>query len=85
MSRCRDVSVGGGSNCGGHPYISFLFRMNFFISCFLTFLNNCDGVVYMSLLENVVFCIAGIIMGCGHHKVSCIIMQHKMCTCKCKV
>ena len=37
MSRCRDVSVGGGSNCGGHPYISFLFRMNFFISCFLTF------------------------------------------------
>ena len=33
VSRCRDVSVGGGSNCGGHPYISFLFRMNFFISC----------------------------------------------------
>ena len=32
VSRCRDVSVGGGSNCGGHPYISFLFRMNFFIS-----------------------------------------------------
>ena len=30
MSRCRDVSVGGGSNCGGHPYISFLFRMIFF-------------------------------------------------------
>ena len=27
------MSVGGGSNCGGHPYISFLFRMNFFISC----------------------------------------------------
>ena len=50
------------------------------------FLNNCDGVVYVSLMENVVFCIAGIIiMGCGHHKVSCIIMQHKMCTCKCKV
>ena len=37
MSRCRDVSVGGGSDRGGHPYISFLFRMNFFISCFLTF------------------------------------------------
>ena len=38
VSRCRDVSVGGGSNCGGHPYISFLFRMNFFISCYNTVL-----------------------------------------------
>ena len=27
------MSVGGGSDRGGHPYISFLFRMNFFISC----------------------------------------------------
>ena len=27
------MSVGGGSDRGGHPYISFLFRMNFLISC----------------------------------------------------
>ena len=46
VSRCRDVSVGKGAvSTSGHPYISFLFRMNFFISCFPTFFNYCEVVV----------------------------------------
>ena len=58
VSRCRDVSVGGGSNCGGRPYISFLFRMNFFISCIARGLTV--KAVYCCLLMCLMFIVVAV-------------------------